>query len=260
MSDSLGDRMKGYENVFRQYLPKRMPVICRLDGRSFHNYTKGCARPIDENLVSCMNETAIYLCHNIQGTKIAYVQSDEISLLITNDETNETQPFVGNCLPKIVSLSAGMASAYFTSISDRIFGKQKLAVFDSRAFVLPINEVNNYMIWRQNDATRNSVSSLAQSLYSHKALHGKRNAELQELIWQKGINWDKLPTTQKRGRCIVKVQVEKPAVNRKTGEVITAIRSEWIVDNEVPIFSKNKDYVNRYLEIKNYDDDIDLDS
>lgn len=241
--DDLGTRMKKYEFVSRIKLPERMPLIIRLDGKAFHSYTKGCKRPIDENLVSCMNDTAKFLCENIQGAKLAYVQSDEITILVVNYDSIDTQSWLDNCLPKMLSISAGMASAYFTGISDRIFGKQKLAVFDSRIFVLPKEEVNNAILWRQQDATRNSVQMLARSLYSHKQCENKNNSQLQEMCWQKGINWNDLPVSQRRGRCIIKQKIMKSGLNKKTGVEIIAERSEWIVDNNIPIFSRDKNYI-----------------
>ena len=84
--DSLGDRMKKFEDSFRYHLPIRMPVIIRVDGCHFHSYTKKCKRPVDQGLIDCMDETAKYLCANIQGCQLAYVQSDEISLLLNNCE------------------------------------------------------------------------------------------------------------------------------------------------------------------------------
>jgi tRNA(His) 5'-end guanylyltransferase len=231
-----------------------MPVIIRVDGCHFHTYTKGCKRPVDDGLVEVMNITAKHLCKNIQGCQMAYVQSDEISLLLNNYQTLDTQPWYDNSVQKMVSVSAAMASVAFTTNSWKIWGFDaygpliKEAYFDGRAFVLPKEDVCNYFLWRQQDATRNSVQMLARTLYSHKQLINKNNSELQELIFQKGFNWDKCPTSQKRGRCIVKTSAVKPATNPKTGQTVMVERSEWTVDNETPIFSKDRDYVNRYVD------------
>lgn len=255
--DNLGDRMKQYEDSFRQYLPIRTPIIIRVDGTHFHTYTKNCQRPVDPGLVDTMNETAKFLCANIQGCQLAYVQSDEISLLLNNYKTINTQAWFDNNLQKMASVSASMASVTFTQESDRIWGFggklgpleriRKPAYFDSRVFLLPKEEVTNYFLWRQQDATRNSLQMLARTLYSHKQLDKKNNSELQELCWQKGINWNNLPTSQKRGRCIIKNKVMKSGINPKTGEAFQAERSEWIIDNETPIFSQDRNYVEKYL-------------
>lgn len=266
--DSLGDRMKNFEDCYRIKLPIRMPVILRIDGCHFHTYTKRCKRPVDQGLVDCMNETAKYLCKNIQGAQIAYLQSDEISILINNYQTLSTQSWFENNLQKMVSVSASMASVIFTTNSWRIWAPKtreeisgmdpmsecdfnQPAYFDSRVFILPENDVCNYFLWRQKDCERNSVQMLARSLYSHKELFNKNNAQLQEMCWQKGVNWNDCPVSQKRGRCIVKTKVFKSGVNPKTGVSINAERTEWTVDNNIPIFSQNREYINQYV----YEDD-----
>lgn len=267
-NDSLGDRMKSYEDVFRLQLPIRMPVIIRVDGKAFHSYTKGrkydgtpkgapLGNPVDAGLVECMNETAIALCEEIQGAQIAYVQSDEISILVNNYKTNDTQSWFDNNLQKMVSISAAVASVTFTQLSWKIWGIidteevpqyiTEPAFFDSRAFVMPKEDVVNYFLWRQQDATRNSVQMLARSLYSHKECTDKNNSQLQEMIFQKGINWNDCPTSQKRGRCIIKQYAEKTALNPKTQKYETALRSEWKVDNEIPIFSQDRAYIDRFV-------------
>jgi tRNA(His) 5'-end guanylyltransferase len=253
--DNLGDRMKSYEDAYRISLPSRLPVIIRVDGKAFHTYTKDCKRPLDQGLVDTMNKTAIQLCKNLQGCQIAYIQSDEISLLMNNYQDLDTQSWYDNNLQKMVSVSAAIASTTFTENSTLIWGYGalsgfpiiKAAYFDSRAFVLPKEEVVNYFLWRQQDATRNSIQMLARTLYSHKQCNNKNNSQLQEMTFQKGINWNDCPTSQKRGRCIVKAKTNKPATNKKTGAIITTERSEWVVDNEIPIFSQNRQYIEQYV-------------
>jgi len=262
--DSLGDRCKRYEYSFRHQLPQRIPIILRLDAKSFHSYTKGCKKPFDDGLIECMNDTAIELCKNIQGAKLAYVQSDEISVLIINHGL-DAQPWFDNNIQKMTSISASIASVTFTQNSYKIFGFHddaegtgfenmgytspiiKPAYFDSRVFVVPKEDVNNVLLWRQNDATRNSIQMVARSLYSHKECNNKKNSQLTEMISKKGINFNNLPTHYKRGRCVIKVQEEKECKNLKTGEITTAIRSEWKVDNNIPIFSEDTNYINKLV-------------
>lgn len=195
MRDSLGDRMKHqYENRFRNFLPRRTFTIIRVDGKSFHTYTKGLNRPFDKRFMDDMWQTMKYLCENIQGAKFGYTQSDEISILATDFDKETTDSWFDGNIQKIVSVSASMAAAWFTLRRDRI------ALFDSRVFIIPDpTEVQNYFIWRQKDATRNSIQSVAQSIYSHKELHGKSQDELQELIFKKGINWNDYTVPEKRG-------------------------------------------------------------
>lgn len=254
--DSLGDRMKSYEDSFRFSLPVRLPVIVRVDGKAFHTYTKNCKRPVDPGLVACMNTTAMELCKTMQGCQLAYVQSDEISLLLTNFQTVDTQSWFENNLQKMVSVAASIAGVTFTMNSEDIWGYggdmddipiHKEAYFDARAFVLPKEEVCNYFLWRQLDATRNSVQMLARSMYSHRQLEGKNNSQLQEMIFNAGTNWDGCPIPQKRGRCIVKAKIEKEAFNPKTKEMVKALRSEWVVDNKIPVFSQDCRYIDKFL-------------
>ena len=247
--DGLGDRMKEkYENVLQQKLPGRLPIIIRLDGRSFHTYTKGMKRPWDGRLNLVMDLTAKALCADISGAQIAYVQSDEISILIHPYKKLESQAYFDGKVQKIVSVSAGIASSTFTAESWRLNDEKQIkpACFDSRVFVLPEAEVANYFKWRQDDATRNSVQMLARSLYSHKECNNKNNSELQELCFQKGHNWNDVPTRHKRGRCIVKEQYPIVITNRE-GLTETIMRSRWTVDEEIPVFSQDRDYINKYL-------------
>lgn len=257
--DTLGDRMKRHENAFRHTSPDKLPLIIRVDGKAFHSYTKGCERPLDANLANVMNETAQYLCKNIMNAKIAYVQSDEISILCTNYTENNTQAWFDGTIQKMASVSAGMASAFFTSQSGKIFnGTPKLAIFDSRVFVLPKEDVNNYFLWRQQDATRNSVQMLARSLYSHKECNNKNNAELQEMCFKKGVNWNDMPVSFKRGRCIVKktsLTIRDPMmIQRKDGTFgpppnfnYETIRRSCEPDLNIPVFSQDLNYINQFV-------------
>lgn len=261
-NDSLGNRMKTYEDAYRINLPIRMPVILRIDGKAFHTYTEDCKRPVDQGLVNCMNDTAIALCGEVQGCQLAYVQSDEISLLVTNYQTNDTQPWFENNIQKMVSVAASVAGVTFTMNSWKIWGNEiresedgdiitipqnEEAYFDARAWILPKEEVCNYFLWRQQDATRNSVQMLARSLYSHKQLDKKDSSELQELIFKKGINWNDCPTPQKRGRCIIKKKVLGQAWNPKQQKAVEVERSIWAVDNDIPVFSTDRKYVERFV-------------
>ena len=239
-SDSINKRMKSnYENRSKTFLTRRTPVIIRCDGKNFSSYTKGLKKPFDEGLVEDMEATTKFLCENIQGVKLGYCQSDEISLLLTDYETLDTQAWFDYNVQKMVSISASMATAKFNELRlnrrfidtidytskgtgyteecDSILTKDsfefnKLAFFDSRVFNIPKEEVSNYFLARQKDAVKNSISMLAQSLYSHgtpnSELHKKNQSDMQELCWQKGHNWNDLDYRKKRGCTIIKVQKE----------------------------------------------------
>lgn len=201
MFDSLGDRMKNnYENRYRIYLTRRMPVILRLDGKAFHTVTKSCERPFDQHFTAAMDVTAAELIESIQGAKLAYVQSDEISILLTDFDRLTTEAWFDSNLQKMVSVASGMASAHFSHYF------KKIGCFDCRAFNIPKEEVCNYFIWRQNDWVRNSVQMLAQAHYSHKELHGKGQSEMHEMLHQKHVNWADLPIRFKNGCTYAKTE------------------------------------------------------
>lgn len=262
---SLGDRMKSYEDINRNYLIPNIPVIIRIDGKAFHSFTKGMKRPFDNILIESMNETAKYLCKNISGCKMAYIQSDEISLLITDYDTINTEGWFKYNIQKMVSVSASMATLFFnneyTKISNKFHidmnidyegeipeniwnlirsynKKQDSAMFDSRVFQLPKDEVCNYFIWRQQDCVRNSIQSVAFANFSPKQVYKKNCDQLQEMLWQeKNINWNNFDTHLKRGRCVVKEIYLKEDTER----------SRWVVDNSIPIFTQFRSYVEKYV-------------
>ncbi len=270
--DALGSRMKeNYENRTRILLPRRTYTIIRIDGKAFHTYTRGLKRPFDEGLIADMDETACYLCKNIQGAKFGFVQSDEISILVTDFDTLTTDAWFDGNIQKIVSISASMATAKFNQLrmtriikdSIRVEGdgivhitpyekeilNMKLAEFDARTFTIPSKtEVANYCIWRQVDTVRNSISSVAQSLYSAKELHGKNTSDMQEMIFQKGINWNDYDPKYKRGRFIFKQNYEVvPDIKLPEGTpqpdcFSTVIRSRWVSD-ECPTFTQDMEFL-----------------
>ena len=273
MKDALGGRMKDfYEDRTRHKLARRTNTIIRIDGKSFHTYTRGLDRPFDKGLMEDMDKTTEFLCQSIQGAKLGYVQSDEISILLTDYDDITTDAWFDGNLQKMASIAASLATAKFNQLrmarsTGNFYGQQiltaesiesfKLAMFDARVFQIPYQEeVINYFIWRQKDATRNSISSVAQSLYSPKELHGKKTDEMQEMIFQKGINWNDYTPREKRGSVIRKFQEtfvrneellgvstmsDGSASVRMQGETYT--RSKWKTDTETPIFSQEKDYL-----------------
>ena len=227
MKETLGDRIKeNYENRTRYLLPRRTNVIIRIDGKAFHSYTRGLNRPIDEGLTEDMNLTAKFLCENIQGAKFGFVQSDEISILMTDYDDIQTDAWFDYNLQKMCSISASLTTAKFNQLrlsrlKNGVFANEikehpKLAMFDSRVFVIPdFEEVVNYFVWRQQDATRNSISMAAQSMFSHRQLQGKSSNQMQDMMMtEKGVNWNDYPIGFKRGRAIVKVKEQSDLVNQ----------------------------------------------
>lgn len=184
----LAERMKRYEESFRFKLPIKCPLIIRIDGRAFHSLN--LEKPFDSWFIETMIGTAFYTFNNVQNAKLAYTQSDEISLLMIDYTANETQPWFDNNLAKIVSISAGLASSYFTHFVSKIKRVHKNMVeFDSRAFILPQHEVENYFLWRWRDCVKNSVLSVAQKHFSTKMLLNKKQEDQHEMLHKIGVNW-----------------------------------------------------------------------
>lgn len=266
--DALGNRMKNYENCYRFYLPKRQAVIVRIDGKAFHSFTKGFARPYDELFAQCMWDTTVHLCENIGGCVFGYTQSDEISLVLVDYKNINTEPWFGNNLQKIVSVSASMATYYFNDEFRRLVHKeafnesqssvtkahqesitQKLCVFDSRAFIIPREEVLNYLYWRQTDCVRNSIQLAGQAYFSHSQLQNKSCNDIQEMLFQEhNINWANYPKWFKNGVAFYK---KKHEVNHLEGDKITTvIRNHWAADFDTPIFIQKPNLINDLVIIK----------
>ena len=273
--DALGDRMKGYENITRNYLTRRVPAIIRLDGKAFHTFTRGMVKPFDPIMTQAMQQTMKSLCENIQGCVLGYTQSDEITLVLTDYATIKTDAWFGYNIQKAVSVAASMATLAFDrefiiahgdwfdksfdngesdqpgflQLDSLYTSRQHCAMFDARIFSIPKEEVCNCLIWRQQDATRNSIEAVGQANFSHKELQGKSCNDIQEMLWsQCNLNWNDFPVDCKRGSCCYRqwkeVQMQDP---RDSGKTITVSRREWVIDREPPIFTQDRDYVERWL-------------
>ena len=268
-TSDLANRMKEYEKRNQYYLQKRTPVAIRVDGRSFHTFTKGFKRPFDDILMKSMQETAKYMCENIQGAKFAYVQSDEITIILIDYDTLETDCWFNYRTDKLCSISASMATMAF----NRVFVKNvdewgrltfpnwdeggtneevdvdllklndayqraigKGATFDARCFNIPKEEVTNLIYWRQLDATRNSIQMVGQANFSHKELQNKSCNDIQDMLHeQKGINWNDYPTVCKRGSACIYTEYANMNGSHNSG---------WIIDKEMPILKgENRAYV-----------------
>lgn len=294
--DDLGKRMKTfYEQVPKTKLLRRTPVAIRIDGKAFHTFTKGFQEPFDEVLICSMQETMKYLCENIQGCVLGYTQSDEITLLLVDYKKLTSSAWFDYEVQKICSVAASMATMafnkFFAKNADR-YGRdniedwddggtyrelsekekqcleytrtywkaiEKGAMFDARCFNIPKEEVTNLIYWRQLDASRNSIQMVGQANFSHKELQNKSCSDIQDMLMlQRNINWNDLPTYQKRGSCCIK---EEYAVNDNGEEVevdcVTDVdelvksitfRSRWIVDTDIPIFTgEHRSYIDSLI-------------
>ncbi len=197
---TLGNRIKRYERAYDHALTPRSCLLVRVDGRAFHTYTRGCVRPFDPGIMDVMVYATQRTAEDMQGFKLAYVQSDEATFLLTDFDTFETQGWFGYRLNKVVSIAASLFTAWFGREHDN----GRVATFDARAFVVPADDAPNVFIWRQRDWERNSIQMLAQAHFSHRELQGKGHAELHELLHAKGLNWADLSDREKNGTFVLR--------------------------------------------------------
>lgn len=252
---SLGGRMKDhYEDRYRIRLPRRNNTVVRLDGKAFHTYTKGLERPYDTVFMRDMTAAAQFVAENVQGCKLSYVQSDEISLVLTDYGSETTDAWFDGNLQKIVSITASYATGVFNQLRPYGDAHMKLGFFDSRAFVIPeLDEVINYLVWRQQDCTRNSIQMLGQNHFSHKQLHLKNTDQVQEMLHtEHGVNWNDQDPRFKRGTLIVPVTKVGPVgyTDKRTGEKRVAADAErrWWEPVPAPKFTGRRGWLMDRIE------------
>lgn len=219
----IGNRMKDYERCFEHILPKRIPVIVRIDGRAFHTITrkrfgKNWSLEFVEQMVEVSKTVA-----NDMGCKFCYSQSDEVSFLLTDYETVRTDGWFKYDTRKIISISASLAAAVFSRLHGRNIS------FDSRCFSVPQDDICNYFLWRQLDATRNAIQMAGREYFSHKQLHQKNCNMIQELLFQEHkINFNDYPTVRKRGFCII----------------------EGKKDFDIPLFNQEREFIEKFVYVR----------
>ncbi len=259
-NDSLGTRMKGYETTTQNVLLRRTPVIIRVDGKAFHTFTKKINHfndvsmvigPFSQKLHNAMTHTMLAMVSQIQNATFGYTQSDEISILLTDWTTLTTDQWFGANIQKITSISGAMAATYFNFFLKQEFNNDvfptcipacipDIPLFDARVFNIPKEEVTNYFIWREGDATRNSINMLGQHHFSHKELQGKNLSQVQDMLMrlQLPINWNNLDSWKKRGVCVI------PNLNKYSSI------SPYIIDENIPIFTQDRNYIEKLLLVE----------
>ena len=280
-TSDLAKRMKDYEMRDRYFLQKRIPVAIRVDMRAGHTFTRGFKRPFDDIFMKSMQETAKYMCETMGNAKFAYVQSDEITIILTDYDTLETDCWFNYRTDKLCSISASMATMAFNkyfmlavedyceynpeaTLEQRniyVSAVEKGAMFDARCFNIPKEEVTNLIYWRQLDATRNSIQMVGQANFSHKELQNKSCNDIQDmLITQKRINWNDYPTVCKRGTAVIKKIVareEKSFIDDMLEDSFDNVKnniieqiSKWIIDTEMPILKgEDRAYIDDLIYI-----------
>lgn len=277
----LAVRMKQYENLTRFDLDKNLPLIIRIDGNAFHTFTRGFRKPFDKLLKQAMEQTSAYLVERIPGAQMAYHQSDEISILVIPKKLSNSEytTWFSNNLNKIVSITASMATLKFNKVFNEFVeainedfpvdleikqeeldirakyeeSRNNGALFDSRVFIIPKDEVDNYFIWRQQDAIKNSISMVAQSMFSHKSLQGVNGKQMIERMRvEKGIIYEETySVSERRGSVIHRLEPKEfvKEIKQYNGQVklIKYTRAEWGTDLNIPVFREDRGYIEKFL-------------
>jgi tRNA(His) guanylyltransferase len=248
MSDDFGNRMKEYEfsETKRKFMPL-LPVIVRIDGKNFSKFTKTMKKPFDLRMIKAMQETTKQLVKETNA-KISYTQSDEITLIFKQKEYN-SEIFFNGKIQKMVSVIASLTTGYFIQAYKDNFNEypNKMPAFDTRAFQVP-NEMEavNQLLWRTQDACKNAVSCSARTFYSHKELQNKNSQEMQEMMFEKGQNFNDYPKEFKQGSFFQRKKIFK--LNERTNELI----ERSIVDQiDMPVFSKVTNKIGVVFENEN---------
>lgn len=247
MNDALGQRMKLYEAPYNFLLPRRTYTIVRVDGRAFHTYLKHAKKPFDGYVANAMEAAAAALCKEMAGAKFAYTQSDEISVLLTDFDKLQSQPWFNGEVQKITSIAASIVTGAFNHLftypltDDHVIADPaRYATFDARVYTIPQQmEVANYFIWRQKDAMRNAVSMAAHAHFSHGDLLNKNTQDMKQMLLdQCGIHFENYPERFQVGSVVTRETYEE--------EVSVAVRK---VRKAQP-FDPNEDLSRRTLVAK----------
>lgn len=207
--DHEGDRLKEFERVSEVILDPSLPIILRLDGRSFSKWTHTCLdRPYDVRMPVLMERTMLRVAADL-GARYAYCQSDEISLILLAEGKAEV-PFSGR-VQKLASVSASLAAAQFNGDLP-MFGvnAKKAATFDCRVYSVPDRRTAaDVILWREADAIRNSSLGRGQEFMSHKEMHGLSAKEVRQELLKLGKGWGELPPERKFGTAYARRTVRR---------------------------------------------------
>lgn len=248
--ETLGDWCKFLEKNFSpEIMIPTLPVCIRVDGVGFSKYTKKLNKPFDDGLRDLMVETTKFLAKETNAV-IAYHQSDEITLILYSADRKSAIYHDGKKQKILSKLSSKLANFFNDNRPKYLPNHNVLADFDCRVYQTPtLDDACAQLLWRENDATRNSISMVAQKEFSHTRLQNLNTDEMQELLFsEKGINWNDFPDKYKRGTYIKKVttsraftakEIEKLPLKHaaRTNPNLTIERSDY-VELDMPIFNK----------------------
>lgn len=232
------EKFKSLERSFRTALPENSYAVIRVDGKGFSKYTSKMVKPFDPDFTKNMQETAKYLCENVDGALFAYTQSDEISVIISDLQSEKAQWWHGGQVQKIISVTAAYTTAKFNSLGTV---DNQLPVFDGRVHSLDtLDDVLGYLQWRQADALKNSVGMLASHHFSHKFLDGVGTSKRRDHLIDIGHPWEELPQEVKQGTFVSRYKsvedIEYFHKKEKVMKSLTVERQRWST-KPAPLFT-----------------------
>lgn len=210
--NTLGDWCKFLEKNFsNEIMIPMLPVIIRLDGNNFHNWTKGLERPFDKKLTELMTKTTKFLVEETNAI-VGYTQSDEITLILYSEDRKSAIYNDGKKQKILSKLSAKCANFFNEKRKELLPTHNRVAIFDCRIYQTPtLHDACIQLLWRENDSIKNSIQMLGHNFYSDKQLFKLNTSEIQDkLMLEKGINWNDLETKFKRGTYVKRVKSSKP--------------------------------------------------
>lgn len=237
------------KNFSPEIMIPTLPVIIRFDGNNFGNWVKGLEKPFDKKLSQLMIETTEMLVKETNAV-VGYTQSDEITLILYSSDRKKSIYNDGK-KQKILSKLTGKCTPFFNERRKTLLPKHnKIANFDCRIYQVPsLYDATLQLLWRENDATRNSISMLAQHYFSHERLNKVNTSEMQDMLMlEKGLNWNDLEVKYKRGTYIKRVVTSKPFTKEELDKLPPRhnahknpdliITRSIVTEIEYPIFNK----------------------
>jgi len=253
-AELVAEQVRRLEAETRLVFPSQTHVVVRVDGKNFGAYTRNLDKPFDLGFVEAINATACAMVKEITGASMAYVQSDEISVILSDLASAKTQPYLAGVHSKVVSITAALATANF-NVAFAHAGKMP-ALFDSRAFPVSDREmVTAYLISRQTDARRNALGMVCDAVLGKSVTMNKGTVERKEMLREKGVEFDNFDKGLISGRVVVpQVTVEDVEfVNTRTGEREVAkqmSRKRWVVEDAPDFYLSATNLLDRCLPLE----------
>lgn len=252
MAQSLQQRQIGYEESSYQSIIRRIPIIIKINGRSFSRVTQNTPKPFCHKTMALMSETMLSLAKQIDGVVFGYQYSDKIILVLRNDRSKDEDPWFGNSTQKMSSAAASSATYEFMN---QLWGMDNppdlngSITFTAHSFGVPsIVEAVNYLMYRQHRCMESSINSALYSVLWPRfgkdiyiELEDKNISDRKKILEDSNFNFDKLPIAYRRG---VVAYAAPTLANTANGQIT---KKKWVLDPEAPIFVDNKERIKNIL-------------